>query len=64
MKTEQKTISMPEAGKRYFGLSKNASYAAAQRGEIPAIKIGGRILVPVAAMERMLESAWPPKEPA
>ena len=64
MKSAPKTRSMPEAGKRYFGLSKNASYAAAHRGEIPAIRIGRRIVVPVAAMERMLESAWPPKEPA
>jgi hypothetical protein len=34
------TISVPEAGKRYFGLCRNASYDAAARGEIPVIKIG------------------------
>jgi len=28
-----KTVSVPDAGKRYFGLAKNASYAAAARGE-------------------------------
>jgi hypothetical protein len=33
------TLSVPEAGKRYFGLSRNGSYDAANRGEIPAIRI-------------------------
>jgi hypothetical protein len=50
-----KTISVPEAGKQYFGLAKNASYEAAARGEIPVIKIGGRLRVPVCQLERMLE---------
>jgi hypothetical protein len=53
-----KTISVPEAGKLYFGLSRNASYAAAERGEIPTIKIGRKLLrVPVRAMEAMLDRA-------
>jgi Helix-turn-helix domain len=52
-----KTISVPEAGRRYFDLGKNASYNAAKRGEIPVIKIGSRLRVPVVAMERMLEQA-------
>ena len=51
---EQKTISVPEAGRRYFDLGKNASYEAARRGDIPAIRIGGRLRVPVVAMERIL----------
>jgi hypothetical protein len=50
-----KTVSVPDAGKRYFGLAKNASYAAAARGQIPVIKIGGRLRVPVCQLERMLE---------
>ena len=49
------TISVPEAGERYFGMGRDASYQAAHRGEIPVIKIGGRLFVPVAALERMLE---------
>jgi len=52
-----KTISVPEAGRRYFDLAKNASYAAAARHEIPTIRIGGRLRVPVIALERMLEQA-------
>ena len=54
-----KTMSVPEAGRRYFGLAKNASYAAAARREIPTIKIGARLRVPVVALERMLEQTAP-----
>ncbi|MGY3234096.1 hypothetical protein ACVMAJ_000986 [Bradyrhizobium sp. USDA 4448] len=49
-----KTLSVPEAGLRYFGLSKNGSYAAAQRGDLPVIKLGKLLRVSVAALEEML----------
>ncbi|MGF6433582.1 helix-turn-helix domain-containing protein [Bradyrhizobium elkanii] len=49
------TISVPEAGRLYFGLSRNAAYAAAERGEIPTVKIGRLLKVPIRAMEQMLE---------
>jgi hypothetical protein len=52
-----KTISVPQAGKRYFDLGKNASYEAARRGDLPIIRIGGRLRVPVVALERMLANA-------
>jgi hypothetical protein len=51
------TLSVPQAGKRYFGLSRNALYAAAQRGQLPTIRIGRLLRVPVRAMERMLDQA-------
>ena len=54
-KEQEKTLSVPAAGRRYFGLGKNASYEAAKRGEIPVIKIGSRLRVPILALERMLE---------
>jgi len=57
---QPKTLSVPQAGKIYFGLAKNASYAAVKRGDIPALKIGFRLRVPVAALERMLSSAEKP----
>jgi hypothetical protein len=50
------TISVPEAGKVYYGLSRNGSYAAAERGEIPVIRIGRLLRVPVRALERMLDA--------
>jgi hypothetical protein len=48
--TEDKplTISVPEAGKVYYGLSRNGSDAAAERGEIPVLRIGRLLRVPVA----------------
>jgi excisionase family DNA binding protein len=52
-----KTMSVPEAGRRYFDIGKNASYEAVKRGEIPVIKIGSRLRVPVSALDRMLEEA-------
>jgi hypothetical protein len=57
-----KTLSVPEAGKLYFGLSRNAAYDAAARGEIPTIRIGRLLRVPVAAMERMLDEAKPRRD--
>src|SRR5437870_2858717 len=51
------TISVPEAGKRYFGLCRNAAYDAAARGDIPVIKIGRLLRVPVRALELMLDRA-------
>jgi excisionase family DNA binding protein len=51
------TISVPDAGKRYFGMSRGASYAAAERGEIPTVRIGRLLRVPVKAMDALLESA-------
>jgi hypothetical protein len=52
---EPKTLTVPEAGRLYFDLSRNASYEAARRGDIPTIKIGRLLRVPVGAMERKLE---------
>jgi hypothetical protein len=55
-----KTLTVPEAGRRYFGLSRAASYDAANRGYIPTIKIGPRLLrVPIRALERMLDKVEP-----
>jgi hypothetical protein len=52
-----KTTSVPLAGKQYFGLSRNGAYAAARAGTIPTIRVGRLLKVPIAAMERLLESA-------
>jgi hypothetical protein len=57
--TECKTMSVPAAGRRYFDLSRNGSYEAARRGDIPTIRIGRKLRVPVAAMERQLDRTEP-----
>ena len=40
-----------------LGIGRNAAYAAAQRGEIPTIKIGRRLLVPRAALDKLLSGS-------
>jgi hypothetical protein len=49
------TLSVPTAGRRYFGLGRQASYAAAKRGDIPTMRAGRRLVVPVKVMERRIE---------
>lgn len=48
------TISVPDAGRLFFGLARNAAYDAAKSGDIQTIKIGGRIVVPVAPLAEKL----------
>jgi hypothetical protein len=55
-----KTLSVPDAGRLYFGLGKNASYEAAKRGDIPVIRIGGRVRASIVALERKLADAGRP----
>ncbi len=45
---------VPEAG-RLLGLSRNGSYEAAKRGDIPTIRIGRLLLVPKVRFHRMLD---------
>jgi hypothetical protein len=52
---ERLTMSVPEAGKKYYDLSRDASYAAAQRGDIPTIRVGRLLRVPIAAINAKLE---------
>jgi excisionase family DNA binding protein len=40
-----------------LGISRSFAYEAVQRGEIPSMRIGRRILVPKAALERFLAPA-------
>jgi len=48
------TADVPDVGRVCYGLSRNGSYAAARRGDIPTIKIGGLLKVPTSALRRQL----------
>lgn len=48
----------PDTGQA-LGLSKASTYEAVARGDIPSIRIGGRLLVPTAALRRMLSMDAP-----
>jgi excisionase family DNA binding protein len=54
----RRTLTVPEAAK-VLGIGRTAAYEAAHTGEIPTIRVGKRILVPVAALNRLLEEASP-----
>jgi excisionase family DNA binding protein len=47
---------VPEAG-AMLGLTRNGSYEAAKRGDIPTIRIGKLIRVPKIAFHKLLENA-------
>jgi len=56
MSEETRTMSVPAAG-RILGLSRNGAYEAARRGDLPTLRIGGRIFVVKDALDRMLAAA-------
>jgi excisionase family DNA binding protein len=49
----RQTYTLEEAAK-LLGVGRNQAYDAAKRGQIPVLKIGRRLLVPKAALNRML----------
>jgi excisionase family DNA binding protein len=55
-KSSRRTMTIVEAAK-VLGVGRNQAYEAARRGEIPTIRIGKRLLVPLAALERLLQEA-------
>jgi excisionase family DNA binding protein len=50
---EKLAISVDEAGER-IGLSRTSIWRAVNAGEIPSIRIGGRVLIPLGPLERLL----------
>ena len=53
MDTEKLTLTVTEAA-RCLGIGRNSAYEAIARGEIPVVKVGKRLLVPKAALDRLL----------
>jgi hypothetical protein len=48
------TATVPDVGRICYGLSRNGSYNAADRGEIPTIKIGRLLKVPTSTLRAKL----------
>lgn len=57
---ERKVMTVPEVAKA-LGVSRNTIYRAAERNEIPTIRIGKKLLVPLVAFNRMLELCGVPE---
>ena len=55
------TLTVEEAAAT-LGISRASAYEAVRRGQIPAIRIGNRILVPRSQLKKMLGSDEPPGE--
>lgn len=53
---ETLTYTVQETAK-ILRIGKNQTYEAIHRGDIPSLRIGGRLLVPVAALRKLLETA-------
>jgi excisionase family DNA binding protein len=49
----QPTVTVEHAG-RILGISRASAYDGVARGEIPSIRVGRRLLVPTAALRRLL----------
>lgn len=49
-----KVVTVEEAG-QWLGIGRSAAYDAIERNELPHIRIGRRIVVPIRALERMLD---------
>jgi excisionase family DNA binding protein len=51
---DEKLVLSVEEARKMLGLSRGLTYEAIRNGEIPSIRIGRRILIPKAALERKL----------
>lgn len=47
------TVTVPEAG-QLLGIGRDSAYRAADRGEIPTLKLGRRLVVPVPKLLALL----------
>ena len=48
------TRTIPEAAE-LLGIGRGSAYEAARTGQLPTIRIGRRLLVPLAALEKILD---------
>ena len=53
MAEERQTLTVEEAAE-ILGIGRNSAYEAIRRGEIPALRLGRRLVVPRRALERLL----------
>lgn len=54
--TNNRLTLTPKEACKLLGLSRGLMYEAIRTGQIPSIRIGRRILIPRAALERLLEN--------
>ena len=52
----QRTISVSKAAE-VLGISRTTAYECVRTGDLPALRLGGRIVVPTQAIDDLLERA-------
>ncbi len=55
-RTEVRRTLTVEQAARELGIGRGLAYEAARRGELPTLRVGRRLLVPVVALDRLLAS--------
>ena len=58
MKTEKRTCSVEEAAEM-VGISRSKAYECVRDGTLPSIRFGRRIVVPIGALNQMLDEPDP-----
>jgi excisionase family DNA binding protein len=53
---QRQTYTVAEVAK-ILGIGRNTAYEVCRNGEIPTIRLGGRILIPCAALHELLDGA-------
>lgn len=57
--SEALTVSVPEAG-RMLGIGRSTAFKLVKEGQIPAIRLGKKLRVPKATLEKMLQAVDKP----
>lgn len=56
MNQQRRTLTIEEAA-RILGISRALGYRLARTGQLPTMRLGRRIVVPLVALERLLDAA-------
>lgn len=54
LRPERAVVSVPEAA-RILDIARGTAYRGVQEGWLPAIRLGRRLVVPIAALEELLQ---------
>lgn len=59
----KRLVASVEEFARMFGISRQLAYSLARSKAIPALRLGQRrLVIPLAAIEKMLAEGWEPEE--
>ena len=59
---ERLVLTVPEAAE-VLGISRTTGYALVANGELPSLRLGRRLVIPIRALEELLGQCDPGREP-